>query len=60
MIVVPGQQLQYVISMLAAYAGGFVLTYFFGIDDSRIDAVYGKNDEKPVEIEKHSEKMTKK
>lgn len=60
MIVVPGQQLQYVISMLAAYAGGFVLTYFFGIDDSRIDAVYGKDDEKPVEIEKHSEKMTKK
>lgn len=31
LIVVPGQQLVYVLAMLAAYAGGFVLTWFFGV-----------------------------
>ena len=42
LIVIPGTQLYYIISMLGAYAGGFMLTYFFGVDDKRIDEVYGK------------------
>lgn len=41
LIVVPGQQLFYVLSMVAAYIGGFVLTYFFGVDEKRIAEVYG-------------------
>lgn len=44
LIVVPGQQLQYVISMVVAYLGGFILTYFFGVDENRINEVYGKDD----------------
>ena len=24
------------------YAGGFVLTYFFGVDDDRIEDIYGE------------------
>ena len=42
LIVVPGTQLQYTIAMVAAYIGGFVLTWFFGVDESRIDEVYGE------------------
>ncbi len=42
LIVVPGQQLFYVIAMLAAYAGGFVLTWFFGVDEGKINAFYGE------------------
>lgn len=42
LIVVPGQQLFYVIAMLAAYAGGFVLTWFFGVDEQRIEKFYGE------------------
>ncbi len=42
LIVQPGQQLGYIIAMLAAYAGGFVVTYFFGVDEDRINEVYGK------------------
>lgn len=42
LIVVPGQQLFYVIAMLAAYAGGFVLTWFFGVDEDKINAFYGE------------------
>ncbi|MBF0778096.1 PTS transporter subunit EIIC [Streptococcus cuniculi] len=42
LIMVPGTQLQYVLAMLAAYVCGFVLTWFFGIDEERIDEVYGK------------------
>lgn len=42
LIVIPGTQLYYIIAMLGAYAGGFMLTYFFGIDDKRIDEIYGK------------------
>ncbi len=41
LIVVPGTQLYYVIAMLAAYAAGFAFTYFFGVDDARIDDVFG-------------------
>ena len=32
----------YIIAMLGAYAGGFVLTYLFGVDDDRIEDIYGE------------------
>lgn len=41
LITVPGTQLQYAIAMIGAYIGGFVLTWFFGVDEKRIDEVYG-------------------
>ncbi len=41
LIVQPGQQLWYVVSMLVACAGGFVLTWLFGVDEQRIDSIYG-------------------
>ncbi|NLJ30262.1 MAG: PTS transporter subunit EIIC [Clostridiales bacterium] len=44
LIMVPGTQLLYAIAMLGAYAGGFVLTYFFGVDEDRINEVYGENE----------------
>ncbi len=43
LIVEPGHQLQYVIAMLCAYLGGFVLTWFFGVDENRINDIYGEN-----------------
>lgn len=42
LIVQPGTQLQYIIAMIGAYIGGFVLTYFFGVDEKRINEVYGE------------------
>lgn len=42
LIVQPGQQIGFIISMLIAYAGGFVVTYFFGVDEDRINEVYGE------------------
>ena len=42
LIVVPGTWLYFIIAMLGAYAGGFVLTYFFGVDDERIEDIYGE------------------
>ncbi len=42
LIVQPGQQIQYLLAMLAAYIGGFVCTYFFGVDEERIDRIYGE------------------
>jgi PTS system IIBC component len=27
--------------MLGAYVGGFILTYLFGIDDEKIEEMYG-------------------
>ncbi len=42
LIVEPGKQIQYAISMLIAYAGGFILTWFFGVDEKRINEVYGE------------------
>ncbi|MEG2800187.1 MAG: PTS transporter subunit EIIC, partial [Erysipelotrichaceae bacterium] len=42
LIVVPGTQMLFIISMIGAYIGGFVLTYFFGVDDKRINDVYGE------------------
>ena len=41
LIVVPGTQIYYILAMVAAYIGGFVLTYFFGVDENRINEVYG-------------------
>lgn len=43
LIIEPGGQLHFVIAMLAAYAGGFFLTYVFGVDEKRINDVYGEN-----------------
>lgn len=42
LIVVPGTQLLYIVSMLVAYAAGFVITYFFGVDEDRIVDVFGE------------------
>ena len=42
LIVVPGTWLYFIIAMLGAYAGGFVLTYLFGVDDDRIEDIYGE------------------
>ena len=42
LIVVPGTWLYFIIAMLGAYIGGFVLTYFFGVDDERIEDIYGE------------------
>lgn len=44
LIVKPGQQLPFIIAMLAAYAGGFLVTYFFGVDENRINEVYGEEE----------------
>lgn len=41
LIVVPGQQLQYVLAMAGAWVGGFVLTWLFGVDEARINETYG-------------------
>ena len=42
LIVEPGHQLQYVIAMLCSYIGGFVITWFFGVDEKRIEDIYGE------------------
>lgn len=42
LIVVPGQQIQFIISMLAAYAGGFALTWFFGVEEEKINNTFGE------------------
>ncbi len=42
LIVVPGTWLYFIIAMLGAYIGGFILTYLFGIDDKRIEEIYGE------------------
>jgi PTS system sucrose-specific IIC component len=44
LIVKPGQQFSFLIAMLAAYAGGFLVTYFFGVNEARINEVYGENE----------------
>ncbi len=41
LIMVPGTQLQFLAGLLVAYAGGFVLTWFFGVDEQRINELYG-------------------
>ena len=42
LIAVPGTWIYFIITMLGAYAGGFALTYLFGIDDEKIEEMYGK------------------
>ncbi|MBE5909930.1 PTS transporter subunit EIIC [Pseudobutyrivibrio sp.] len=42
LIVEPGHQFQYVIAMLCAYIGGFVVTWLFGVDEDRINEIYGE------------------
>ncbi|WP_252236608.1 PTS transporter subunit EIIC [Clostridium sp. CH2] len=42
LIVEPGSQFFYIIAMISAYIGGFILTYFFGVDEDRINKIYGK------------------
>ena len=41
LIVVPGSWIYFIIAMLGAYVGGFMLTYLFGIDDEKIEEMYG-------------------
>lgn len=41
LIMVPGQQVEFLIAMVGAYVGGFVLTWFAGVDEGRINEVYG-------------------
>ena len=40
LIIQPGQQLQFVIAMLIAYLGGFICTWFFGVDQNRINELF--------------------
>lgn len=42
LIVQAGNQFAFIIAMLGAYVGGFVLTYFFGYDEKRVSEVYGE------------------
>lgn len=42
LIVVPGTYIYYIIAMLGAYIGGFLLTYLFGVDEERIEYIYGE------------------
>lgn len=42
LIMKPGQQVQFLIAMLVAYLGGFICTWLFGVDERRIDEVFGK------------------
>ena len=47
LIIEPGQQVGYVVSLLVACACGFVLTWLFGVDEHRINDVYGSTTEEP-------------
>lgn len=42
LIIQPGQQVAYVVSLLGACVGGFVLTWLFGVDHERIEDLYGE------------------
>lgn len=42
LIVVPGQQLLYLLCYAVALAASFILTYLFGVDDSRINDFYSE------------------
>jgi len=44
LIVQPGQQGLFALSMLGAYLGGFLVTWFFGVNEARITEVYGENE----------------
>lgn len=41
LIVQPGTQIQFIMAMVAAYIGGFVMTWFFGVDEDLINEIYG-------------------
>lgn len=41
LIMEPGTQLQFFIAMIGAYIGGFIITWFFGVDEDRINEIYG-------------------
>ncbi len=41
LIVKPGTWHLYLIAMIGAYIGGFLLTYLFGVDEERIEEIYG-------------------
>ena len=40
--VAKGTHFFFITAMMGAYLGGFILTYFFGINEKRINEVYGK------------------
>lgn len=40
LIVQPGNQIYYLLAMILAYVGGFLLTWFFGFDEKRIEELY--------------------
>ena len=42
LIIVPEKWFYFLISILTAYISSFVLTYFFGVDDEKIEVIYGK------------------
>ena len=41
LIMVPGTQVLFLTAMVGAYIGGFVITWLFGVDEDRINEVYG-------------------
>ena len=41
LIVIPGSQLLFLLAMFFSYLGGFVLTYFWGVDEGKIFEMYG-------------------
>lgn len=40
LIMQPGQQFTYILALLVAYLGGFIVTWFFGVDEDRINEIY--------------------
>ncbi len=42
LIVKPGQQLPFILAMLGAYAGGFVITWLFGVEEDKINDTFGE------------------
>lgn len=40
LIMKPGQQWQFLVALLVAYLGGFIITWFFGVDEDRINEMY--------------------
>ncbi len=41
LIMIPGQQLQFLLCLAVSCVAGFVLTWLFGVDEKRIEAVFG-------------------
>lgn len=42
LIVKPGFQLQFLLAMVVAYVAGFVLTWFFGYEEEKINNIFGE------------------